>query len=153
MNKYVFHSATIGGQLFEALMTDEGPFIWESTPKKGFHDGVCLGVCQIRRFDPGSLDSRLHNGLGWYIVKYDSEVTVFLNGFSERDARELSKEFGINLWDDNFGRRTGQPFYSSKAWDGLKAWVSQHPKMAKMHGTYAHAYLPDWYGRAAAASD
>lgn len=126
-------------------MTDEGPFIWECS-RKGYHDGVCLGVCQIRKFEPtfGLLD-----GLGWYIVKYNNEARVFLNGFTDQDARKLSQEFGINVWDDNFGRHAGEPFYKGRAWDSLKAWVKAHPKMAKRHAEARHhAYLPDWYDRA-----
>ena len=94
-------------------MTDEGPFIWECS-RKGYHDGVCLGVCQIRKFEPtfGLLD-----GLGWYIVKYNNEARVFLNGFTDQDARKLSQEFGINVWDDNFGRHAGEP--SIKAEHGI----------------------------------
>jgi len=38
-------------------------------------------------------------------------------------------------------------FFTSPAWDALRHWVTQHPRVAKAHAA-CDPYLPGWYGRA-----
>ncbi|OAS07642.1 hypothetical protein AYO08_09885 [Pseudomonas putida] len=144
MNNNVFHSATIRGQLFEASMIYEGPWISLITPRSAVHDGVHLGVCNIVELDPTR--DRCEE-FGWYIVKYRSEARVFLRGFTIDDARALSEEFGIKLLDHG-GWDSRTLFYRSKAWEGLKAWVRSHPRIAKRYAAGTNPYLSDWYLRA-----
>lgn len=142
MGNRVFHTATIGGKQFEAFMADDGPYISSTKPLSG----VSLGVCRIRHFHP---TWHVRDQEGWGVVKYDSESKNYLDGFSEQQAHELANEFGINLWEPmQIGNVSEAAFYQGKAWEGLKAWVKAHPRIAKQVIQHTQLYLPGWYERA-----
>lgn len=142
MSNRVFHTATIGGLEFQALMASDGPYLACAKPL----GGVSLGVCQIRHFEP---DYHIAGPKGWYVVKYDSESSIDIHHFSEQQALELANEFGINMWDfRKFGNHSEAAFYQGKAWEGLKEWVKSHPRIAKQVIQHKQYYLPGWYKRA-----
>jgi len=80
---------------------------------------VALVVSGLRRF------LLLHFGMrpgpwGWYIVKYQSEVRVYLDGFTDQHVRRLHFKFGLLLVDNpNQHRGSAEALYMSQAWVGL----------------------------------
>lgn len=145
MKTEVFHTVTIGRIEFSGWISFNGPRI--SSNEGG---SVNLGPCCIRYFAPAADRPGLaQSTLGWYIVKYTSEVRIPLRGFTEVDALQLSSEFGIPVRRN----RPDQPygwvdFYASQAFEALKRWVSNHPRKAKRITKNNQDYLPGWYERA-----
>jgi hypothetical protein len=74
-----------------------------------------------------------------------------LPDFGRADIQKLSDEFGLVLLVDGQDDPTDcirrNYFFTSPAWDGLRQWVSKHPRIAKALAGYDR-YLPGWYGRA-----
>ena len=148
MPKDAFHQAVVGGIRFDGVLSADGPYI-EACSVAGDRPagGVALVVSGLRRFLP----SRFGLGpgpWGWYIVKYQSEARVLLDGFTTEHLDRMRVEFGLLLVDEH-GERGGsaQAFYESRAWAGLVQWVGKHPQIAKRMSRY-DAYLPGWHDRA-----
>ena len=148
MPKDVFHQAVVGGIRFDGVLSADGPYVTASSVAGDRPaGGVALVVSGLRRFLP----SRFGLGpgpWGWYIVKYQSEARVLLDGFSEEHVDRMRVEFGLLPVDEQ--RRHGGPartFHESRAWAGLVQWVGKHPQIAKRMSRY-DAYLPGWYDRA-----
>jgi hypothetical protein len=146
MRNRVFHQARIDGMIFEGVMTGSGPTL--SCQMSG---SVALGVSSLRRFQPEVIGSRRPPPHGWWVVKYHAEERIFLPDFDRAAVCELSDEFGlVVLADDSVDpsdRIRQHYFFTSPAWDALRQWVVDHPRLAK---TYAPCdpYLPRWYQRA-----
>lgn len=144
MNNRVFHVANVGGLLFEGAVSGDGPYI----SCEQVRGGVALGVCGLRKFRPTDLCGR-ELASGWWVVKYSDEACIDLHRFSDDQAKALSDEFGIVVlngrpWPNERVRQ--EYFFTSPAFEGLRAWVRRHPRIA---GTAAAAqsYLFHWYER------
>ena len=74
-------------------------------------------------------------------------------GFDQVAIRRLSDEFGlVILTEHNLSpadRIRQHYFFTSPAWDAVRYWVVQHPRIAKGQAG-CDAYLPRWHGRAVA---
>ena len=142
----VFHRATIGGLSFEGIVSADGPYVW---CRAG--GGVALGMSGIRRFKPDLVQTRAPALFGWWVVKYHGEARINLPGFNDAAVRRLSDEFGLVVLTGNhpdFSDRTRRDyFFTSPAWDGLRRWVMDHPRIAKAQAC-CDPYLPRWYERA-----
>lgn len=138
MKNRVFHSAKIGGHVFDAYIMEEGPVI---VGKNGH--GADLGVSYLRYFVPMGVTRRAE---GWWVAKYGNDASLELEGFTRTQAIELSSEFGIPFWTP-YTRETDPlgAFCHGSAWEGLKSWVADHPALARklsVEGT--PYYLPFW---------
>lgn len=146
-----FHQAKIGDMMFEGIMTWSGPAL--SCQMSG---GVALGVSGLRQFQPEAIGSRRPPPAGWWVVKYHFEERVFLPDFNRDSIRELSNEFGlVVLADDTVDpshRIRQHYFFTSPAWEGLRQWVIDHPRLARTYAPY-DPYLPLWYQRAIVEAD
>lgn len=146
MKAEIFHTITIGSIEFIGWISFNGPRIASDVG-----GSVNIGPCCIRLFKPEpSFTSRSVDWqMGWYVVKYTSEVKIALQGFTETDAIQLSNEFGIPIRYFSPGGDNGSSnFYLSPAFDGLKQWVRDHPRKAKQIVQNHQEYLPDWYEKA-----
>lgn len=146
MRNRVFHQVRIAGITFEGIISADGPYIASSTA-----GGVALGVSALRDFQPEALGSRHASPFGWWVVKYYSEERIFLPHFDRNAIRDLSDEFGLMVLADNTvdpsDRIRQDYFFTSPAWEGLRQWVIEHPRLAKTCAPY-DPYLPRWYERA-----
>lgn len=146
MHNRIFHQARIAGMIFEGVMTGSGPSLSCQTGS-----GVALGVSGLRHFQPEALGSRRPPPAGWWVVKYYLEERIFLPDFGRAAIRELSDEFGLVVLVDGEYAPTDRIrqhyFFTSPAWDGLRQWVTHHPRLAKAYAPY-DAYLPRWHERA-----
>ncbi len=146
MRNRVFHQARIADMIFEGVMTGSGPAL--SCQMNG---SVALGVSGLRQFQPTAIGSRRPPPSGWWVVKYDVEERIFLPSFDQAAIRKLSDEFGLVVLADGKSDPTERIrqhyFFTSPAWEGVRQWVTQHPRLAKTHASY-DPYLPRWYERA-----
>ena len=146
MRNRVFHQTRIAGLTFEGIISADGPYISSSTA-----GGVALGVSALRDFQPEATGPRHSPPSGWWVVKYYAEARIFLPDFDRAAIRELSDEFGLVLLVDGqtapSDRVRQNYFFTSPAWDSLRQWVIEHPRIAKTSAAY-DPYLPDWYRRA-----
>ena len=151
MPKDAFHQAVVGGLRFDGVLSADGPYITaQSVIGNRPAGGVALVVSGLRRFLPSQFGMR-PGTWGWYIVKYQSEARVLLDGFTGEHLDRMRAEFGLLPFDEQ--RQHGGParaFYESRAWAGLVQWVGKHPQIAKRMSRY-DAYLPGWYDRARTA--
>ena len=142
----VFHRVIIAGLVFEGSISADGPYVSCRTG-----GGVALGVSGLRQFKPDAVQARHALPFGWYVVKYHDEARIKLPGFDQAAVRRLSDEFGLVVLTDrhpDFADRTRHTyFFTSPAWDALRQWVAQHPRIAKAQAD-CDAYLPRWYERA-----
>jgi hypothetical protein len=142
------HHAVLGPvvEIFEGIISADGPHISSSTAS-----GVALGVSALRDFQPEALGSRHAPPSGWWVVKYDSEARIFLPDFDRDAIRELSDEFGLVILADGSvdpsDRVRQNYFFTSPAWEGLRQWVVEHPRLARRYAP-CDPYLPRWYERA-----
>jgi hypothetical protein len=114
IRRRIFHKATIGGQCFNGVLLNEGPYLFW-----GNGANVPIGVAGLRYYvEPPEIG---HKPLspGWWMVKYGKELRMDLHWLTDSDAEKLSSEFGRQEY-----------FYTSPAWDGLRKWVCAHPRMA-----------------------
>jgi hypothetical protein len=142
MRRDVFHTATIGGCVFDAVILDTGPHI--SSRQGG---GLALGVSILRFFKP-RYPYPERSEEGWWIAKYGNDALIELVGFNKDQVIELAEEFGIAFWAPSEHSTDSYwmgAFYQGKAWDSLKNWVKVHPKLAKKLSHGAAYYLPYWY--------
>lgn len=138
MNSREFHSVTIRNRKFSAVMSADGPYIFDGV------QGVAIGTCtSIRKIDKNS-DDYSENG-EWCIVKYRNQVRMRLSGFTDYNVRLLSEEFGIPQYlSDNYLQQTSTEFFfKSNAWIALKDWSKKHKIIAKRYSD-CQGYLP-WY--------
>lgn len=144
----VFHQATIAGLAFDGIISADGPYV--SCQAAG---GVALGVSGLRQFKPDMLFSRHEDRFGWWVVKYTDEARIALPGFDQAAIRRLSDEFGLVILTERdlapAGRVRQDYFFTSPAWDAVRHWVAQHPRIAKAQA-HCDAYLPRWHSRAVA---
>ena len=143
----IFHTATIGGQCFSGVMLDEGPCLaW------GSGADVPIGVAGLRHYvKPPEFFRRKGLQPGWWMVKNHAELRMNLHFFTNADARRLSDEFGIIFMDTDFSPTARQEyFYTSPEWDGLRAWVCAHPRLACK---VADDYFTGWRRRIATELD
>lgn len=146
---HVFHSATIGSCQFNALITPVGLYICCRDPYRNLTNGLALGVSYLRYFMP--LGRHNHGRESWWITKYGKDAVIDLLRLSQDQTLELANEFGIAFWvppygeDENYCRAA---FYQGKAWDGLKSWVQEHPRVAEKFSKVSPYYLPHWYDTA-----
>lgn len=131
---------------FEAILSADGPYL-----SGHLNGGVALGVSALRLFQPQTemvTDSR---PAGWWVVKYRDEERIFLHGFDPTAIRHLSDEFGLVILSERdpcpADRVRQDYFFTAPAWEALRSWVIQHPRLAKAYAT-ADPYLPGWYQRA-----
>jgi hypothetical protein len=146
MRNRVFHQARIAGITFEGIISADGPYIASSTT-----GGVALGVSALRDFQPEALGPRHAPPSGWWVVKYYIEERIFLPHFDRDAIRELSDEFGLVILADGSvdpsDRVRQHYFFTSPAWEGLRQWAVEHPRLARRYASY-DPYLPRWYERA-----
>ncbi len=147
MSNRIFHTANVGGYLFEGVLSGDGPYI-SCEQARG---GVALGVCGLRKFSPTDLGGR-EMAAGWWVVKYSNEARIDLHGFSDDQAKKLSDEFGIVIlkghpWPNERVRQ--EYFFTSPAWEGLRDWVKRHPRIASTAAA-CQSYLFNWYERSRA---
>jgi hypothetical protein len=113
--------------------------------------GVALGVSGLRQFQPKALGSRRPPPSGWWVVKYYVEARIFLPDFDRDAIHELSDEFGLVVLADDAvdpsDRVRQNYFFTSPAWEGLRQWVTEHPRLARTYAPY-DPYLPLWCQRA-----
>ena len=150
MRNRIFHQARIAGMMFDGIITASGPTL--SCPCNG---SVALGVSGLRRFQPESLGSRRPPPPGWWVVKYHVEERIFLPDFDAAAIRNLSEEFGLVILADDAvdpsDRIRQHYFFTSPAWDALRQWVMDHPRLARTYAPY-DPYLPRWAERAVIAA-
>jgi hypothetical protein len=146
MRNRVFHQTRIAGVMFEGIMTGSGP-----TLSCQINGSVALGVSGLRRFQPEPLGSRRPPPSGWWVVKYRIEERIFLPDFDRAAIRELSDAFGLVVLTDGevdpSDHIRQHYFFTSPAWDGLRQWATEHPRLAKTYAPY-DPYLPRWHERA-----
>ena len=144
----VFHQATIAGLTFDGIISADGPYI--SCQAGG---GVALGVSGLRQFKPDMLSFRHEARFGWWVVKYTDEARIDLPGFDQAAVRRLSDEFGLVVLTERDlapAHRVRQDyFFTSPAWDSVRRWVAQHPRIATAQAN-CDPYLPGWHNRAMA---
>ena len=144
----VFHQAMIAGLTFDGIISADGPYV--SCQEGG---GVALGVSGLRQFKPDMAHSCHEPRFGWWVVKYLDEARIGLPGFDQAAIRRLSDEFGlVILTERNLApadRIRQDYFFTSPAWDAVRHWVAQHPRLAKAQAD-CDLYLPGWLGRALA---
>lgn len=140
IRRRIFHKATIGGQCFNGVLLNEGPYLFW-----GNGANVPIGVAGLRYYvEPPEIG---HKPLspGWWMVKYGKELRMDLHGFTDSDAEKLSSEFGIIYLEKDYSTTVRQEyFYTSPAWDGLRKWVCSHPRMANKA---SDDYLIGWRRR------
>lgn len=138
----IFHRARIGGVDLVAGIDTDGPYI----ARHDHLEGVSLGICQLRKFEP---HFGVGHAFGWYVVKYHDESRIDLSGFTDEQALEVAREFGIVIYDSN-GSVAVRPcaFYYGRAWEGFKAWTKAHPRLAKRYAKEEQPYLWNCYDRA-----
>ncbi len=145
MRNRVFHQARIADIIFEGVVTASGLSVLCQT------SGVALGVSGLRQFQPEVIGSRRPPPAGWWVVKYYAEERIFLPDFDRAAIRDLSDEFGLVMLVDGEtdpAERIRQDyFFTSPAWDGLRRWVTRHPRLAKACAA-DDPYLPRWYEQA-----
>lgn len=146
MRNRTFHRATIGGVAFEGILSGDGPYLSCQTD-----GGVALGVSGLRQYQPATETRRHVRPFGWWVVKYRDEERIGLPGFSPAAIRQLSDEFGLVILAEKNPCPSDQArqlyFFTSPAWDALRQWVIQYPRLAKALAT-CDPYLPGWYARA-----
>ncbi len=95
MQKNAFHHAVIGGQRLYGVLSAEGPAIVACSLDGEQPAGpVALVVWGLRRFLQPHFGMR-SGPWGWYIVKYQSEARIYLDGFTDGHVRRLHSEFGL----------------------------------------------------------
>ena len=150
MRNRIFHQAMIAGITFEGMISADGSYIRASTT-----GGVALGVSALRHFQPEAVGPRRSPPAGWWVVKYHHEERIFLPDFGRAAIHELPDEFGLVLLVDGQTYPTDRIrrhyFFTSPAWDGLRQWVMDHPRLARTYAPY-DPYLPRWAERAVIAA-
>jgi|GEM_PF-2353619 hypothetical protein len=142
IRRRVFHKATIGGQCFNGVLLDEGPYLFW-----GSGANVPIGVAGLRYYVEPPEIRRKRLEPGWWMVKNGQELRMDLHWFTDANARTLSSEFGIIYLERNYSITIrGEYFFTSPAWDGLRKWVCAHPRMANKA---ADDYLLGWRHRMA----
>jgi len=114
IQKDAFHYAVVGGLRLYGVLSAEGPAIGACSLDGEQPAGhVALVVSGLRRFLPRYFGMR-PGPWGWYIVKYQSEARIYLDGFTNEHMRRLHCEFGL-LPVDNPARLLGstEAFYRS----------------------------------------
>ncbi|MBX9829523.1 hypothetical protein [Rhodopseudomonas sp. AAP120] len=133
-----FFQTVINDVVFRGELGSAGPLISARPIGKPQRHTAPLGssaiFCHQRRANPESED--------WWICEgAPPSERILLAGFSRGDLQRLSRRFGLPV------RPEGPPpfpqFLKSAAFDGLKSWVSFHPKKAA-NWAHCHSEL-DWY--------
>jgi len=101
IRRRIFHKATIGGQCFNGVLLNEGPYLFW-----GNGANVPIGVAGLRYYvEPPEIG---HKPLspGWWMVKYGKELRMDLHWLTDTGAEKLSSEFGIIYLERNFRPRS-----------------------------------------------
>lgn len=147
MKNLIFHTVQIADRTFEGRMTDFGPYLVcrESKTDIAIEPAVLCKHSNDRGEAFGSGTKPNQDPAGWWVAKYDTQLTIDLRHFTDDQAALLAAEFGL----PTFPLSRTNKFFESPAWAALVTWTEQHPRLAK---TYAQsiAYGMDWYARAQA---
>jgi len=140
MQRDAFHQAIVSCLRLYGVLSVEGPAIVACSLDGEQPAGhVALVVSGLRRFLPQHFGMR-PGPWGWYIVKNQSEVRIYLDGFTDEQVGRLHSEFGLLPFDHpNRQRGSAEAFYLSQAWVSLVRWVGQHPHMD--HGKHSCGIL------------
>lgn len=148
MRNRIFYQTKIAGVNFEGIVSADGPYL-----SGDLDGGVALGVSGLRQFQPPPGTKPIGQPFGWWVVKYVDEARIFLRDFDDAAIRRLSDEFGLVMLNDenpySSDRARQDYFFTAPAWDGLRQWVTKHPRLAKANAG-CDPYLPQWYDRAIA---
>jgi len=125
----------VGGLRLYGVLSAEGPAIMACSLDGEQPAGhVALVVSGLRRFLPQRFGMR-PGPWGCYIVKYQSEVRVYLDGFTDQHVRRLYFEFGpLPVDNPNRQRGSAEAFHMSQAWIGLVRWVGVAPTHGQADG-------------------
>src|ERR1700738_1388272 len=129
---HTFCELTLAGHCYEGVLTGDGPGLMaddrhrmQPTRSPGY---VALGVAAIRQLADRMTWQEIEGGSAvahevgapfWWVVKYDHERCIDIDGLSSTERQLLSTHFGVPFWPGPFGSGV-DPFYSSPAFAALK---------------------------------
>lgn len=140
MDRTKFHVFEIGGLNFTASIGAVGPIL---TASKGVipYGNIPLGPTAKLDVIPEYMRRGKPAMFGLFNPK--GQAKIRLEGLTSEESMALAREFGISI----AGVQDSLTFTGSKAWQSLKAWVSENPNLAIAYSSNA-TYLPNWYQQA-----
>lgn len=146
VNKDLFFEQTIGGVLFEAFATPQGPVLNAKIAGDLIGWAYLGTVAYIfyREAEPGR---RKAEEAGWYVCKYDAnQPHIHLRGFSQSEVQAVAEAFAIPQgYDDEFSMAE---FMDTPCFEALRAWAKKRPdRVASLSKT--STYMPNWQSAAA----